>query len=733
RAKNNIDWTGWSKLYHSNNSNNLGVDWAADALTVNSASIGSGETYSYGVLDIKGKYAPGDHGSHLHIHTDRNPTGMFLSSYHESLGYISTGGHKYNGSDYLATFDKSTILQMNEGEFNFFSDVNLAKGELFTATKRFFINQQKVHAFVDVEFDQDLTVEGKSIFGSDVTINGRYESSLKITNGGINASTLESSSWARGITWFDDLSQVSDADARAGVGVLASNRDLERLYLAFGPNPWQSANGIFVLPDNKTGINVINPTEALEVTGNIKATGSGIFGTDGMFTNNSVALANLSPSNLRFQLFNDSSYDIISIFGGGTKTIRFDDGNLRFWSGDFGTTMTLDNETGNVAIGTNSPTEDKLTVGGNLKVSGSAEFELDVKTDGSLFSSNPLNKQANVALNWSENVARIRVGGMGEGAGNGFDIQQSGNKSLLKLTVEEALFSGNIKTSGSAEFGNDISVNGNTVWHEGNDGAGSTLDADQVDGFHRNSKYGVGVTRDFVIYGKEDEFYPVVLTRSPESTPFVTDFTIYRSYSEQAPTSWNNSTHKGSLSLDVSVRYGGWGGYTSDYTVNYFGEQYSRICAGLKHTSHTMQFVIWLRGGGLDGAAYHLKSPSNIDVTVYDYSQPAEGYLVFDNEEDDKKVYEKKISFVDRDLNLGSQIFEKMPIRGSGKTINGHIDVGTLWGSSNSNNALADWSAKDLSVSGSAELEGSLTTQEFLFSQGTFQESDIRSKEDICC
>ncbi|MTI29365.1 tail fiber domain-containing protein, partial [Xanthovirga aplysinae] len=55
-----------------------------------------------------------------------------------------------------------------------------------------------------------------------------------------------------------------------------------------------------------------------------------------------------------------------------------------------------------------------------------------------------------------------------------------------------------------------------------------------------------------------------------------------------------------------------------------------------------------------------------------------------------------------------------------------------LYHSGNSNNALTNWSVKDLSVSGSAALDGSLTTQEFVFSQGSFQESDIRSKEDIC-
>ncbi|MTI29414.1 tail fiber domain-containing protein, partial [Xanthovirga aplysinae] len=55
-----------------------------------------------------------------------------------------------------------------------------------------------------------------------------------------------------------------------------------------------------------------------------------------------------------------------------------------------------------------------------------------------------------------------------------------------------------------------------------------------------------------------------------------------------------------------------------------------------------------------------------------------------------------------------------------------------VWNDGNSNSALTDWSAKNLSVSGAAELKGSLTTKEYVFTQGTFQESDIRSKEDIC-
>jgi hypothetical protein len=46
---------------------------------------------------------------------------------------------------------------------------------------------------------------------------------------------------------------------------------------------------------------------------------------------------------------------------------------------------------------------------------------------------NPNNELATVRLNWRNDVARIRVGGNGAGAGNGLDIQTIGNTSLLRI------------------------------------------------------------------------------------------------------------------------------------------------------------------------------------------------------------------------------------------------------------------------------------------------------------
>ncbi|MGE3779116.1 MAG: hypothetical protein AB7F89_18160, partial [Pirellulaceae bacterium] len=75
---------------------------------------------------------------------------------------------------------------------------------------------------------------------------------------------------------------------------------------------------------------------------------------------------------------------------------------------------------GYVGIGTNLPSAP-------LEVVGSAK--------ASSFSvANPNNAAATVNLNWLNDVARIRVGGSGTGAQNGFSIQSTGDEVLLRVT-----------------------------------------------------------------------------------------------------------------------------------------------------------------------------------------------------------------------------------------------------------------------------------------------------------
>jgi len=57
----------------------------------------------------------------------------------------------------------------------------------------------------------------------------------------------------------------------------------------------------------------------------------------------------------------------------------------------------------------------------------------DNSTTGNITSLNPQNPSASSMLSWRNNIARIRVGGIGNGASNGFDLQGPGDTSLLRV------------------------------------------------------------------------------------------------------------------------------------------------------------------------------------------------------------------------------------------------------------------------------------------------------------
>ena len=213
------------------------------------------------------------------------------------------------------------------------------------------------------------------------------------------------------------------------------------------------------------------------------------------------------------------------------------------------------------------------------------------------------------------------------------------------------------------------------------DGSGSGLDADTVDGSHANLSYGAGKQYDFTINGDADTFYPVVIHGA--SNARMTRLTIFRGYSETAPSTWNTASHKGGLTLDMDVRFGGWGGYPNMMNVHDFGEIYSRICGGAAWTAHTMKFVVWLRGGG---ASYHIDSPSttlSIEVndstsaenyvstnTWYSYDHPTAAY--------DRTVVAKNLTEADTGANA---LLAYMPIRSNGnqnKVISGVDGLGYI-------------------------------------------------------
>ena len=90
----------------------------------------------------------------------------------------------------------------------------------------------------------------------------------------------------------------------------------------------------------------------------------------------------------------------------------------------------------------------------------------------------------------------------------------------------------------------DFSQDGTTyysMWHAGNDGSGSGLDADTVDSYQYTNHEGVGDYQVFTVNGDTDKYYPVVITGGAGHS---SDFKIWRGYNELGPDDWNTSTHK---------------------------------------------------------------------------------------------------------------------------------------------------------------------------------------------
>ena len=102
-----------------------------------------------------------------------------------------------------------------------------------------------------------------------------------------------------------------------------------------------------------------------------------------------------------------------------------------------------------------------------------------IENDGSLISTakvqatnhvsiNPSNVNASASFNWSNDKPRIRVGGSGAGASSAFAIQSTSDNNMLEVNTSEAY----------------IGISKHKAYHAGNDGAGSGLDADLLDGQH---------------------------------------------------------------------------------------------------------------------------------------------------------------------------------------------------------------------------------------------------------
>ena len=195
--------------------------------------------------------------------------------------------------------------------------------------------------------------------------------------------------------------------------------------------------------------------------------------------------------------------------------------------------------------------------------------------------------------------------------------------------------SGSSISKNSVYFGADGSIYNGSKWRLDSDGSGSMASGniswssagtvsfslavsllwkqDIVEAQERDLGY--PHYKSIIINGDENSYYPVIIKGGDQN--FKRDILVKRSYSDQAPDSWNNSTHKGSLLLLLKSNFGGWGGINYSWEIDELSELYCRMFAGALQCGNSCMFAIFLRGGGVTGAKYHIYSDQPLDSNLH--------------------------------------------------------------------------------------------------------------------
>ena len=215
---------------------------------------------------------------------------------------------------------------------------------------------------------------------------------------------------------------------------------------------------------------------------------------------------------------------------------------------------------------------------------------------------------------------------------------------------------------------------GNTVWDAGNDGSGSGLDADLLDGMQFVSHLGAGKRQTFTVYGDTDKYYPMVISGNASH---ISTYKIHRGYSEHGPNDWYTSSHKGGLSFMYNIMgSSGWGGYPTRIHVIEAGEIYSSILGGIALTAHSMKHVVWLRGGGSGGARYHIDSPTDFTLEVNSlttdstYKNSTDGWYSYNHSNDSYDVTVNYRTLTERNTAMQNEIFSNMDVYFGNGTVN---------------------------------------------------------------
>lgn len=157
---------------------------------------------------------------------------------------------------------------------------------------------------------------------------------------------------------------------------------------------------------------------------------------------------------------------------------------------------------------------------------------------------------------------------------------------------------------------------GNIIWHAGNDGSGSGLDADLLDGYHRNNLFysflnqieSLDFTSEFIVNGDANTYYPVrIEVYDKNSKHLIQQVSVWRNLGEQcADYSGNHVEGTSSLWICYEYRSTVWDGNGGFIRTTLNTQPYANLCADAKvNTQMFGCIILWLRGGG---TIYHVSS-----------------------------------------------------------------------------------------------------------------------------
>lgn len=301
-------------------------------------------------------------------------------------------------------------------------------------------------------------------------------------------------------------------------------------------------------------------------------------------------------------------------------------------------------------------TANKLTSAKTISLTG------DVSGSGNFDGSNNLSITATVADN-SHNHSNylltsggVMTGVINMNVGTGLSMTYEAGKDTpwiypkgatgygiryLEGTPDKMMISasGNNITAGGSDLcinGNGdgtVTIRGNTILHAGNytgyaakashshSISNITNLQSSLDSKINDSTLFKYMHSDFTVEGNANTYYPVFFPCYGSDSHF-TGYTlkIGRMYNEAAPDTWNTSTHRGGLTLNIrwSGDYG-WGGNGHNFIVEYFEESYCNLVAGIEMCTISFNegICVWLRGGG---ALYHAACEYGIPIPKIYYS-----------------------------------------------------------------------------------------------------------------